>query len=125
MQRPSSFFKKQVAEQVHSGEIVNGTPVVPTTVVSFTLDKANNEIIETASTVHARKIPLLDIRKKLLRQHEKLNIIRSITPEDEQRMATRYLKVWHDRSSVAGCGHFLVLVSVVYDPFFYLTQEVR
>ena len=39
---------------------------------------------------------------------------------------TRYLKVWHDHSTVAGHGHFLVLVSVVYDPAFFLTSvEVR
>lgn len=123
MQRPSSFFKEQIREQVKSGEVVNGTPVVPTSVVSFTYDKANNEVVETASTVCARKIPLLDIRKKLLEQHEELNIVKSITPEGEQSMAIRYLKIWHDHSSVAGHGHFLVLVSVVYDPFFNLTQE--
>ena len=35
----------------------------------------------------------------------------------------RYLKVWHDHSSIAGHGYFLVLVSVLYDPSFFLTQQ--
>lgn len=123
MERPSSFFKKLINEQVQSGEMVNGTPVVPTTVTSFTFDKANSEVVETTSTAFARKIPLLNIRKKLLQQHEKLDIIRSLTPEGEQTVATRHLKIWHDHSAIAGHGHFLVLVSVIYNHFFYLTQE--
>ncbi len=36
---------------------------------------------------------------------------------------TRYFKVWHDHSAVGGHGHFMVLVSAVYDPAFYLTAE--
>ena len=35
---------------------------------------------------------------------------------------TRYLKVWHDHSTVAGHGHFLVLVTALYDAAFYLTD---
>ena len=35
----------------------------------------------------------------------------------------RTLKVWHDHSAIAGYGHLLVLVSCVYDPAFYYTQE--
>ena len=33
----------------------------------------------------------------------------------------RYLKVWHDHSSIAGHGHLLVTVSCIYDPAFYYT----
>ncbi|KAL5510055.1 hypothetical protein EMCRGX_G005525 [Ephydatia muelleri] len=31
----------------------------------------------------------------------------------------RYLKVWHDHSSISGHGHLLVTVSCIYDPAFY------
>ena len=34
----------------------------------------------------------------------------------------RFLKVWHDHSTIAGHGHLLVLVSCMYDPAIYLTQ---
>ena len=33
----------------------------------------------------------------------------------------RHLKIWHDHSEISGHSHFLVLVSAVYDPAFYLT----
>ena len=35
----------------------------------------------------------------------------------------RYLKVWHDHSSIGGHGHLLVTVSCIYDPAFYNTPE--
>ena len=124
MQRHSSIFKRKLLEQIQSGEVVNGTPVVPTTISSFTYDKATAEVIETASTVCSRKISLLDIRKKLLQHHEELGIIRCITSNQSESTstATRYLKIWHNHSSIGGHGHFLVLVSVIYDSSFYLTQ---
>ena len=35
----------------------------------------------------------------------------------------RHFKVWHDHSDVSGHSHFLVLISAVYDPAFYLTSK--
>ena len=128
MHRHSSVFKEELSKQVQSGDIIEGTPIVPTSITSFSYNSTENEVIETSSTVFARKIPLLDIRKKLLERHEKMGIIRnrSQSLEDdalEGMESTRYLKIWHDHSSIAGHGHFLVLVSVIYDSAFYLTQE--
>ena len=37
--------------------------------------------------------------------------------------STRHLKVWHDHSTVSGHGHFMVLISVMYDPALFLTPE--
>ena len=31
--------------------------------------------------------------------------------------------MWHDHSTVGGHSHFLVLMSLVYDPLVYLTTE--
>lgn len=36
---------------------------------------------------------------------------------------TRYIKVWHDHSSISAHGHILVLISVMYDPAFFHTPE--
>lgn len=52
----------------------------------------------TTSIVHARKIPLLSIRKLLLEKHEKLGIIRQFnTSQEDSIMADievrRYLKI--------------------------------
>ena len=154
MERPSTFHKKRLIDQLETGEISQGIPVVPTTIQSFRFSKEQSSVKEIISTVHARKIPLTDIRRRLLEKHEKLGLIRICTRVEDEELrstlenldksvkvgkgqanlrkhlqditTTRYLKVWHDHSTIAGHGHFLVLVSVVYDPAFYLTtEEVR
>lgn len=39
---------------------------------------------------------------------------------------TRHLKVWHDHADVASHGHFLVLVSAIFDPaIYYTTNEMK
>lgn len=35
----------------------------------------------------------------------------------------RHIKIWHDHSSISGHGHFLVLLSAIYDPAIYYTPE--
>ena len=38
----------------------------------------------------------------------------------------RHIQVWHDNGNIAGHGHFLVLVSGIYDPaFYYIEQELQ
>lgn len=34
-----------------------------------------------------------------------------------------HIKMWHDHSSISGHGHFLVLISAIYDPAIYYTPE--
>ncbi len=51
-----------------------------------------------------------------------------MTPSDtlnrlKEMSRQRFLKVWHDHSTIAGHSHLLVLVSGIYDPAFYLTAE--
>ena len=44
----------------------------------------------------------------------------------ENACRTRYLKIWHDHSEIAGHGHLLVLVAAIYDPaFFYTSKELE
>ena len=97
MHRHSSFHKRKILDQTESGEIAEGIPVVPTTVSAISYNRSNNSVFEKASTIHARKIPLLDIRKRLLEKHEKLGILR-ISASDGEQM-TRYMKMWHDCQS--------------------------
>ena len=35
----------------------------------------------------------------------------------------RYMKVWHDHSTIAAHGYLVVLVSFIYDPAFYYTSK--
>ena len=96
--------------------------VVPTPVSTFTYNKTSNEVVETTSTVYAKKVPLIDIRKKTLQKHEEMGILRI---SGSNSVGMRYLKIWHDHSSIAGHGHLLVLISVIYDSSFYLTTEAK
>lgn len=73
MQHHSAFHKKEL----QSGEINLGVSVAPTCVSSYSYSKADNKVVETTSTVYAKKIPLLDIRRKSLEKHEKMGIIRN------------------------------------------------
>ena len=99
---------------------------------------------------------LRHIREKLLKKHEDMGIVRdncdeyfaNMTHEEvvsrlkelnipfneshdlRQKLRdacrTRYLKVWHDHSSIANHGYLLVLVSFIYDTaFYYTTQEMK
>ena len=35
----------------------------------------------------------------------------------------KHIKIRHDQGKIAGHGHFLVLVSGIYDPAFYYTEQ--
>ena len=120
MPHSSAFQRKQLFAKVQSGVVIEGENVVPVSVPSVTVNKPDKEVVETETQVFAKKISLKDIRKKFLVKHEELGVIRTDQPGSH---LTRYLKVWHDHSSIAGHGHFLVLVSVIYDTSFYLTQK--
>lgn len=43
--------------------------------------------------------------------------------ELNSQMGRRLFTIWHDHSTVAGRSHFLVLVSMIYDPLVFLTPE--
>ena len=40
-----------------------------------------------------------------------------------EEMRGRLFTVWYDHSTVRGHSHFLVLMSLLYDPLVYLTPE--
>ena len=54
-----------------------------------------------------------DANESLARKHELLQTAKHC----------RYLKIWHDHAAIAGRGHFMVLVSCLYDPAFYYTPQ--
>ena len=80
MDRPISAQKEVLAEKIEKGEIILGEEVVPSTHNSYTVDNFNS-IVEKTATVHARKISLSDIRKKLLSKHEKMNLLRKTSDQ--------------------------------------------
>lgn len=123
MARPTSFHKKKLSAQVQAGEIVQGDNIVPVSVSGFSVDKSAKIVTQTSSLVYAKQIPLLDIRRKLLNKHKSLGLICKPNNTSSDSSLSRHLKVWHDHSSIGGHGHILVLVSVIYDSSFFLTQS--
>ena len=67
-------IKQQVQERIKSGEICIGDEIVPITHSRYIVQEG--EIREETIEVTARKIPLYDIRRRLLERHEELGLIR-------------------------------------------------
>ena len=126
---------------------------MPSSYSYYSVDSETHTLHANTVNITARKIPLKQIRKKLLERHEKQGILRNNSDkfftdlsQEEVKMRldelkipynnsqdlhqllkhacrTRHLKVWHDHSSIAAHGYLLVLVSVIYDPAIYYTTE--
>ena len=148
--------KAKLEDRISKGEIIIGDEVVPTTHDSFTIDTETHTLQANRVTTCGRRIRLRHIREKLLKKHEDMGIVRdncdeyfaNMTHEEvvsrlkelnipfneshdlrqklQDACRTRYLKVWHDHSSIANHGYLLVLVSFIYDTaFYYTTQEMK
>ena len=76
MYQPVKKQKDKVTQKVNSREILLGNEIVPTSYTTFRMDTETNSITEVTKDIHAREIPIWDIRKKLLTKHEQLGITR-------------------------------------------------
>ncbi|CAH3194686.1 unnamed protein product, partial [Porites evermanni] len=129
-QPTNNQIRETLMSKVESDEYVIGEMIVPQTFKKVTLTKEGRLKTETF-TVSGRKIPLLEIRRRRLKEHESLGIMRickddfydSMT-EDELRMERkRHLMVWGDNSTLLNHGHLLLTVSAIYDEAIYYTNE--
>ena len=76
MYRPSTHIKGKLQEEIEDGDVPIGEEVVKTVQERFTIASESQSVTVSRCEVSARKIPLLEIRKKLLQQHEQLGIMR-------------------------------------------------
>lgn len=69
---PRSYrkIKNDLVKEVEKGVYLLGDLIEPKTYQKLVLDKGGN-IVKESFTVHARKIPLRDIRKKIFETHKK------------------------------------------------------
>ena len=82
--------KQNLLERIEKGEVAVGKEVVPSYYQSFTVDSDTHNIQENTVHITTRKVSLLDIRKKLLKRHESLEIVHdtregyfdNLSPED-------------------------------------------
>lgn len=68
--------------------------------------------------VHARKIPLRQLRQRLFEKHLKYMRLTPSTTE-----ITRSLCFWHDHATILKMGFILITIHVMYDPLVFFTDE--
>ena len=130
---------------VSSGQFNIGDECAPYTITKYTL--VNNAHDEQ---VQARKVPLKEIRQKLLRKQQKYmrlipeSTITAMTrPQLTERLNTecdgksvdelrdllrqaqtsRCLCMWHDHATILKMGFVMVTVHIMYDPVVFYTDE--
>ena len=74
MYQPVKKLKQRVQEKITSGSISIGEEIVTTTHLRYVVQQG--EIRQETAEVSARKIPLIDIWRRLLEKHEQLGLIR-------------------------------------------------
>ena len=77
MYKPICFERKKKQDKIRRGEIQLGNEVVVSTHSCYKMNLENSTIVEETDKVGARRIPMLEIRKKLLQKHEALGVIRN------------------------------------------------
>ena len=140
--------KQKLREDIESGKYSLGEPIVPKEYKKLTIK--SNEVNEESFTIHGRKIPLKLIRIKLLQNElkymreppnfdalnasELLSLHKEVVgkPVESITMAknnlellsrTRHLQVWHDNSTIANHGYFMVTVKTCYDKNIHFTRD--
>ena len=100
--------------------------------------------------MYGRKIPLLEIRERILKKHEKFMYLYSDEHIDsmslevklklegigelssavndhygllKQLQRSRKLVLWHDHSKILGSGYILMTIHTLYDPAVFMTIE--
>ena len=144
-------IKDEWTYMISNGELTLGEPCHPQSI--FRLSIKSGELVRTEHTIYGRKIPLIDIRRKLLDKHEPLMYLhtdeemeklsdeeirtvladRGITVNDPQQLKdilkaserTRTIGVWHDHSTILGKGYVAVTIKVLYDPAMFKSHSDR
>ena len=70
--RPYRHLQKDMIDKVNSKEYLLGELVEPKSFEKFVL--VDGEIVKRTFTIHARRIPFKDIRKKIFEEHKKKGI---------------------------------------------------
>ena len=139
-------------ELIASGKFSIGEPCSPYMITKYVVI-SDGEVNTKQIELHGRKIPLLELRQKLLHRQEKyMKImtdveIKSLTKEEIMQMLclhhtcnpdtqlealqlqlaalqrTRTLAMWHDHSTVLQQGYILFAVWIVYDPAVFFSED--
>ena len=90
MYQPVKKLKQCVQERIDTGEIHIGENILTTTHPRYV--ERDGEIREETTQVTARKIPLIGIRRELLKRHEELGLIRQYPDEYYETLTVEQIK---------------------------------
>ena len=126
------------------GEMHLGEPCAP-----YVITRVRHGTEEIRETITGRKIPLLQIRKQALKDHfpymrlcnkesllakerSELEVMFGCLGDSmsdnelhqfvEKQLTLRHFALWHDHSTVCGCGYLLVTCKEVYNSAIYYTN---
>ena len=92
MHRPVSHYRQRIQAQIASGKIRVGEEVATTTYTRYSVDKSKHTLAIEGVEVSARKIPLLEIREKLLKKHQEMKLFRDQADEHFDALSAEEIK---------------------------------
>lgn len=146
--RPVRKLQNEVKEKIQTNELYIGEKIVPK-IFNTNKISPSGELEDKHITVYGRKIPLELIRNNMIQEQSELIKIRTDdeynkmtedeikvafaskfninvpgTKEDLKRLErTRHLKLWHDHSDILNHTYISFMVSTMYNPNLYLTNQ--
>lgn len=99
---------------ITSGRFTLGEECAPYRITKYV--PINGKLTPQDIQVHARKVPLVQLREKLLEKH--IQYMR-LTPNS----TARSLCMWHDHATILKMGFVMVTVHVIYDSTVFYTDK--
>ena len=90
--RTSAAIRDTLRKKIENGEYCLGEIIAPKSYQKLTLD-SNGTLKKECFTVSGRKIPLVEIRKNLLDEHEKLGLVRDHSEAHYEAMTYEELEI--------------------------------
>ena len=145
---PIRAIEAEIQSMISSGRFTLGDECAPYTITKYTM--VNGVMTPHDIQIQGRKVPLKQIRQKLL--HKQLKYMR-LTPEStittmtrpeltkrlrvkcdgksveelrdllRQAQKSRSLCMWHDHATILKMGFVMVTVHIMYDPVVFYTDE--
>ena len=111
---PIGMVEAEIKTMLTSGRFTLGEECTPYKVTKYV--PINGVLTPQDTLVHARKVPLRQLREKLLQNQEKYM---RLTPTN----TSRSLCMWHDHATILKMGFVMVTVHVMYDSTVFYTDE--
>ena len=141
--------KKRLQKDIEDEKYCLGEAIVPKEYKKMVIK--NNQVTEEIFTIYGRKIPLTKIRKKLLQNKVKylrdppdfnnlesielmkifqdaigkpVESVSQVKKELQLLSHTCHLQVWHDNSTMANNGYFMVTINTCYDKTSTILEKI-